>query len=498
MLTAGPDDGSDKRLPVQGRSWEWERPQVKGRGPRAQGCYTATLVESKIFVFGGLSYIDGLFSHFNDVHILDVDSHSWLQPHCRGTPPEPRQGHTGSLVGKCIVYFAGRGEGGKHFKDLYALDTSTLTWHPLQSSGEAPEARKGHTCVRSGDSLYFFGGKNRTHFFGDLFALDMDSMAWSVPKTVSSVPSPRAHHAAVMVDHDMVVHGGEYVEDTGSIYGCSAPGVVALKKGEACYLNDTWVLDIPHLLWSRAHTTGTPPSGRLGHTVVRSDNDLIVFGGAKGLKKTTGVKDRQGELSDRAAPEGYQTGDELMSLGIEDMTWIQCGYEGVPPSNRCDHSVCVIGPHLVIVGGWDGRKPETEVLVLRDRRDSSRSDFSKARSLSSLLESTGGSELGPVSLRKAARNSPDARDVPAESEPLEFEEILVLSESAPPEEEDFAKELRENRRDHPLVKVKVPVVEGRGEDEEGRGSGPRIEEVGRSQHSGGGLLRLSDVLKSRS
>uniref|UniRef100_A0A0G4F3L3 Uncharacterized protein n=1 Tax=Chromera velia CCMP2878 TaxID=1169474 RepID=A0A0G4F3L3_9ALVE len=256
-LLNAPDDRFDERLPVRERYWQWARPQVEGIGPSARGGHTATLVGSLIVVFGGHRYdgIDSGFSYFNDVHILDVDSNSWLQV--------------------CVV-----GVG-----DLHALDASTLTWYQGPNSGGAPGARQGHTCVLVGDN--------------------------------------------------MVVHGGLCIKDPGSI-GRSASGGDALNQ---CYLNDVGVLSIPHLVWSRLRTTGTPPSGR----------------------------HRQGGMSDRAAPEGHQTGDGLMSLRTADMAWIQCGYVGVPPSNRYGHSVCVIGPHLVIVGGWDGGKPLTEVLVLRDR-----------------------------------------------------------------------------------------------------------------------------------
>merc|ERR1719265_1319733 len=74
----------------------------------------------------------------------------------------------------------------------------------------------------------------------------------------------------------------------------------------------------------------------------------------------------KGEGEEVATGE-YQTNDYCMTLRTSDMRWIKNSYVGVPASKRYGHTATGIGPHLIIIGGWDGGKPLSDVIVLRDR-----------------------------------------------------------------------------------------------------------------------------------
>merc|ERR1711862_530749 len=65
--------------------------------------------------------------------------------------------------------------------------------------------------------------------------------------------------------------------------------------------------------------------------------------------------------------EDEQTVDYCMTLRTADMQWIRNKFVGVPASRRYGHTATAIGPHLIIIGGWDGGKPLSDVIVLRDR-----------------------------------------------------------------------------------------------------------------------------------
>jgi hypothetical protein len=104
-----------------------------------------------------------------------------------------------------------------------------------------------------------------------------------------------------------------------------------------------------------------------------SEDDTVVFGGWSGNnKEAPGVLF---SLKDKVkAPEGEQlkeepeeTVDYCMTLRTADMTWSQNKFVGVPASKRYGHTTTAIGPHLIIIGGWDGGKPLSDVIVLRDR-----------------------------------------------------------------------------------------------------------------------------------
>jgi len=375
-----PPDTEDGMPDVQlrERTWQWARPQVEGVGPGARGGHTATLVgptdmqkaSARIFLFGG-HYDSGEgdgFSYLNDTHILDIDENMWAQPRCRGTAPEQRYGHSAALVGTRIVYFGGKGKA-KHFRDLHALDAASLTWYQAPSSGGAPSARHGHSATLHGTRLYVFGGVCGGKYFGDLHCLDLSSMAWSSPTTEGPKPSARFGHTALLIGESLLVHGG-FSMDSADLATKDNSGQLLRN----CYLNDMRVLDLGRMLWSRLRTHGEPPRGVYGHSLVLSDDDAILFGGWSGAGKEPSaavafsLQDKvKGGGAGNAPKEEDQTADYCMTLRTSDMTWCKNRFVGVPASKRYGHSATAIGPHLIIIGGWDGGKPLSDVIVLRDR-----------------------------------------------------------------------------------------------------------------------------------
>uniref|UniRef100_A0A7S4SQD7 Uncharacterized protein n=1 Tax=Alexandrium monilatum TaxID=311494 RepID=A0A7S4SQD7_9DINO len=393
------DDGAVEPR-ARERRWQWARPQVEGTGPCARGGHTATLVgptdpqkaSARIFLFGG-HFDNGTgegFSYLNDTHVLDIDENAWYQPRCRGTAPEPRYGHSAALVGTRIVCFGGRGAGG-HFRDLHALDAGSMTWYQGPSSGGAPSARHGHTATLHGTRLYVFGGACGPRYFGDLHCLDLSSMAWSSPQTTGPRPSARFGHAALLVGESLLVHGG-FCMDTAEIATKDNSGDLLRD----CYRSDIRVLDMGRMQWSRLRTHGTPPAGRFGHSLVLSEDDVILFGGWSGSAKDGAAPGVASALRDRvgggeAAAREDETSDYCMTLRTSDMSWLRNRYTGAPAPRRYGHTATAIGPHLIILGGWDGGKPLGDVVVLRDR-SAAATDNPDAAAGGGLEEEEGGEE----------------------------------------------------------------------------------------------------------
>lgn len=96
-----------------------------------------------------------------------------------------------------------------------------------------------------------------------------------------------------------------------------------------------------------------------------------MFGGWTGSQKEApgvmfSLRDKL--QSDTAqAEQEEQTVDYCMTLRTSDMQWVCNKFIGVPASKRYGHTATAIGPHLIIIGGWDGGKPLNDVIVLRDR-----------------------------------------------------------------------------------------------------------------------------------
>lgn len=49
----------------------------------------------------------------------------------------------------------------EHYNDLYALNLGTLDWNKLDSEGEIPQGRFGHTASIIKNSMFIFGGMCR-------------------------------------------------------------------------------------------------------------------------------------------------------------------------------------------------------------------------------------------------------------------------------------------------------------------------------------------------
>jgi len=375
------------------RRWQWARPQVEGIAPEPRGGHTATLVgpvesvdgeaigvakAARIVVFGGHSGGgDGPtgYDYFNDVFVLDVDDNTWKKPRCRGTPPDPRYGHSASLVENRIVYFGGKGPK-THFRDLHALDISTMTWYQGPASCGAPIARHGHSSTLYDGRLFAFGGVCENYlYFDGIQSLDLSSMAWKDLPTTGPKPTARMGHSAILVDKHLLIFGGFALSKEIEKATLNCGDMLA-----ACYLNDIRVFDLESYTWSRLRTHGIPPPGRYGHSMVTSDDAIICFGGWAGINKCQlcGVINDKGSQHHHSCPTrntpAEKTGntqriDYCYILHTKDMTWEQLPFSGVPASLRYGQSMTAIGPHAIVFGGWDGGKSLNDLVVLRDRGD---------------------------------------------------------------------------------------------------------------------------------
>ncbi|KIO16174.1 hypothetical protein M407DRAFT_57006, partial [Tulasnella calospora MUT 4182] len=93
------------------------------RIPRTVGLltltHTATLVDRKIYVFGGG---EGP-TYSNELYILDTLTHGWYKPNIPTPHPLPRRAHTAVLYRDTIYVFGG-GNGHRALNDVWALDVS--------------------------------------------------------------------------------------------------------------------------------------------------------------------------------------------------------------------------------------------------------------------------------------------------------------------------------------------------------------------------------------
>jgi hypothetical protein len=153
-------------------------------------------------------------------------------------------------------------------------------WTAVETKGEAPLPRWGHSAVWTGKEMLIFGGQEdlpigprllfplpktpgSVHvYFNDLWSYNPSTKTWKRLHPSGGPPTPRANHTAVWTGHEMLIHAG---------------------SGEAPQ-SDIWAYRPDENHWEQLTVLrGTPPH-RWAHTAVwASDANnpglMIIFGG---------------------------------------------------------------------------------------------------------------------------------------------------------------------------------------------------------------------------
>lgn len=188
----------------------WSEPVIKGTLPTPRDSHSCTTVGDNLFVFGGT---DGM-NPLKDLHILDTSSHTWISPTVRGEGPEAREGHSAALIGKRLFIFGGCGKSSNnydevYYNDLYVLNTETFVWKRATTSGTPPSARDSHTCSSWKNKIIVIGGEDEhDYYLSDVHILDTDTLVWRVLHTSGQKLPPRAGHSTVAFDKNLFVFGG--------------------------------------------------------------------------------------------------------------------------------------------------------------------------------------------------------------------------------------------------------------------------------------------------
>ena len=174
---------------------DWSVPSTSGSSPSARACHTTTLLNRKLYMFGGY---DGS-KCFNDLDVLDLDTNTWIQPRVSGPLPQARNAQTMTVVGDRLFLFGGH-SGNKHLRDLHILDTNTMTWTQADSvTGQPPPGLRGHTATLIGSKIFLYGGYDGRGRSNDLYLLDPATLHWEHPPTTEHTPAGRQRHTACLV-----------------------------------------------------------------------------------------------------------------------------------------------------------------------------------------------------------------------------------------------------------------------------------------------------------
>jgi len=101
--------------------------------------------------------------------------------------------------------------------------------------------------------------------------------------------------------------------------------------------NELYVFDVALMEWRNPVVGGEKPSGRNGHsaTLLPKEEQILILGGWLG--------------------NGPLAAGDIHSLNLNPLEWVQPGFAGEPPGPCNMHTADLVGRHLLVFRGGDGR-----------------------------------------------------------------------------------------------------------------------------------------------
>lgn len=155
--------------------------ETSGKVPVARGGHSATLIGSRVIVFGGEDRSRRLL---NDVHVLDLETMTWDLVEAMQTPPAPRFDHTATVHADRYLLIFGGCSHSIFFNDLHVLDLQTMEWSQPQFQGDLVAARAGHAGISIYENWYIVGGGDNKTGCPETLVLNMSKLVWSVLTSV--------------------------------------------------------------------------------------------------------------------------------------------------------------------------------------------------------------------------------------------------------------------------------------------------------------------------
>mmetsp|Transcript_19854 Transcript_19854/g.64594 ORF Transcript_19854/g.64594 Transcript_19854/m.64594 type:complete len:632 (+) Transcript_19854:58-1953(+) len=152
---------------------KFHTPAVKGSCPPRE-LHGSCAVREKIFVFGGSSNV-----LHSDLYSLDFETMQWTPTTTYGIAPSARRGHAlcASDEGHKLWVIGGF-DGSSCLNDVHVLETDRLTWLNPGTTGKAPSPREGHTAMVLSKYLFVAGGTDGHRRLSDVYVLDLEAMEW--------------------------------------------------------------------------------------------------------------------------------------------------------------------------------------------------------------------------------------------------------------------------------------------------------------------------------
>ncbi|KAL6990779.1 nicotinamide N-methyltransferase [Sarracenia purpurea var. burkii] len=166
--------------------------------------HTSSMVGDHMFIIGGRADPVNIL---NDIWVLNTAESEWKLLECTGTVFPSRHRHAAAVIDSKIYVFGGL-NGDSISSALYLLDTSSLEWSEIHVQGEWPCHRHSHTLVARGSKLFMFGGYDGEKALGDLYSFDIQTCFWKKENMAGGNPNARFSHSMFVYKNYLGIIGG--------------------------------------------------------------------------------------------------------------------------------------------------------------------------------------------------------------------------------------------------------------------------------------------------
>ncbi|XP_030545636.1 acyl-CoA-binding domain-containing protein 4 isoform X2 [Rhodamnia argentea] len=261
------------------------------------------------------------------------------------------------------------------------ISGSSENWMGLAVAGETPTPRFNHAATVIENKMIVVGGESGNGLLDDVQVLNFDRISWTAASSKLYLsPSSLPLKIPACRGHSLVSWGKKVL----LIGGKTEPGTDRLS---------VWVFDTEMECWSLMEAKGDVPVSRSGHSVVRANSVLILFGGEDAkrrklndlhmfdLKSLTwlplhctgsGPSPRSNHVAtlyeDKkififGGSSKSKTLNDMYSLNFETMIWSRIKIRGFHPSPRAGCCGVLCGTKWYIAGGGSKKKRHLETVV---------------------------------------------------------------------------------------------------------------------------------------
>ncbi|WP_445637190.1 Galactose oxidase [Nostoc sp. DSM 114161] len=346
-------------MQIQPPRFFWKNLKIQGKPPQPRYGHSAILYQNSMIVFAGEN--NDTFETLNDIHLLDLESWTWIQPQVSGEIPTKRSFHSAVLAEDKMLVWGGyqqAKDGGYIFSDVdvHILNLKTWHWSRITPNGTPPSPRSHHSAALFKNKLLIDGGSYDIYTaLADLHLLDITNMCWI------NIQVKNCYYSALA---GLIIRGNTLVKFLGdAAYGGFCPNILTLE------LVDFDSQNLPQLEWQKAEFKSIE---NYSYQIPLPDNDEEDYKDYDDMDEKDGIPYRTihgyGKFGNNLALfAGMAPGNGVSHVTIGDLVLLNmpgieeasCGtyagiipeVEGKFPPPRFGHSTIKFNSQMIIYGG---------------------------------------------------------------------------------------------------------------------------------------------------